>query len=100
MHAEMRTVVHDYFKANLMELNLGPNAVTPTDAAYIANEVVQPNAVIASHVNEAATADGKPRAGSRTASFMAQAKGRAVYLALSGRTMEFDGTGTCVSGCR
>jgi L-ascorbate metabolism protein UlaG (beta-lactamase superfamily) len=100
MHAEMRTVVHDYFKANLMELNLGASAVTPADAAYIADEVVQPNAVIASHVNEAATTDGELRAGSRTASFIAQVKGRPVYLALSGRTMEFDGTGACASGCR
>ena len=46
MHTEMKTVVHDYYRASLMELNLGPNAVTPNEAAYITNELVQPAAVL------------------------------------------------------
>jgi hypothetical protein len=100
MHAEMRSVVHDYFKANLMELNLGASAVTPVDAAYIADDLVQPHAVIVSHVNEAASSGGKVRPDSRTAAFIAQVKGRPVYPALSGKTMEFDGNGACVGGCR
>jgi L-ascorbate metabolism protein UlaG (beta-lactamase superfamily) len=100
MHAEMRSVVHDYFKANLMELNLGASAVTPADAAYIADDLVQPHAVIVSHVNEAASSGGKVRPDSRTAAFIAQVKGRPVYPALSGKTMEFDGNGACVGGCR
>jgi L-ascorbate metabolism protein UlaG (beta-lactamase superfamily) len=99
MHAEMKSVVHDYYHASLMELNLGPNAVSPNEAAYIANELVQPAAVLASHVNEAATVDGKVRQGSRTATFMSLVKGRPVYLALSGRTLEFSGEGKCVAGC-
>jgi L-ascorbate metabolism protein UlaG (beta-lactamase superfamily) len=99
MHAEMKSVVHDYYHANLMELNLGPNAVTPNEAAYVANELVQPAAVIVSHVNEAATADGKVRPGSRTATFISLVRGRPVYLALSGRTLEFSGEGRCVAGC-
>ncbi len=41
LHAEMKSVVGDYYKANLMVLNLGPSAVTSKDAAYIANELVQ-----------------------------------------------------------
>ena len=32
----------------------------------------------------------------RTSSF---SKGRATYLAISGRTMEFDAKGKCVTGC-
>jgi len=99
MHAEMKSVVHDYYRASLMELNLGPNAVTPNEAAYIANELVQPASVLASHVNEAATADGKVRTGTRTATFISLVKGRPVYLALSGRTLEFNGEGRCVAGC-
>jgi L-ascorbate metabolism protein UlaG (beta-lactamase superfamily) len=99
IHAEMRSLVHDWFKANLMQINLGASAVTPADAAHVANDLVQPSAVIVSHVNEGATSDGKVRPTSRTASFIAQVKGRPVYPALSGRTMEFDGAGKCVAGC-
>ncbi|HSV19074.1 MAG TPA: MBL fold metallo-hydrolase [Casimicrobiaceae bacterium] len=99
MHAEMRSVVHDYYHANLMQLNLGSSAVSSTDAAYIVNELVQPASVIASHVNEAATADGKLRPASRTAAFVALVKGRPVHPALSGKTMEFNGEGKCVAGC-
>jgi hypothetical protein len=60
---------------------------------------VRPASVIASHVNEAATSGGKIRPLSRTAAFMGLVKGRPVYLALSGKTMEFDGDGKCVAGC-
>ena len=99
LHAEMKSVVGDYFKANLMVLNLGPSAVTSKDAAYIANELVRPAAVIASHVNEGATSGGKVRPTSRTAAFMSLVKGRPVYPALSGKTMQFNGDGKCVAGC-
>jgi L-ascorbate metabolism protein UlaG (beta-lactamase superfamily) len=100
IHAEMRTLDHDYFKANLVVLNLGPNAVTPADAAHIVNDLVEPAAVIASHVNEGATSGGKVRPGTRTAAFVSLVKGRPVHLALSGRTMEFDGDARCVAGCQ
>jgi L-ascorbate metabolism protein UlaG (beta-lactamase superfamily) len=99
LHAEMKSVVGDYFKANLMLLNLGPNAVTSKDAAYVVNELVRPAAVIASHVNEGATSGGKVRPTSRTAAFMSLVKGRPVYPALSGKTMQFNGDGKCVAGC-
>jgi L-ascorbate metabolism protein UlaG (beta-lactamase superfamily) len=99
MHAEMKSVVADYFKANLMQLNLGSSAVTPGDGAYVADELVRPASVIVSHVNEGATASGKLRPGTRTAEFASLVKGRPVYPALSGRTMEFDGAGRCVGGC-
>ena len=39
------------------------------------------------------------RADSRTAAFMNLVKGRPVYPALSGRTMEIDGDARCVAGC-
>jgi L-ascorbate metabolism protein UlaG (beta-lactamase superfamily) len=99
LHAEMKSIVAEFHKANLMVLNLGPTAVTTLAAAYAANELVRPNAVIASHVNEAATAGGKVRPDSRTAAFMALVKGRPVHPALSGKTMEFDGNAKCVAGC-
>ncbi len=99
MLAEMKTVVAEYYKANLMVLNLGITALTVQDAAYVANDLVKPMATIVTHVNEGATAGGTIRAGTRTAGFVAAMKGRAVYPALSGRTMEFNGEGKCVPGC-
>jgi L-ascorbate metabolism protein UlaG (beta-lactamase superfamily) len=99
LHAEMKSVVNEYHKANLMVLNLGPSAVSSLAGAYVANDLVKPAAVIASHVNEGATTGGKLRPASRTAAFMGMVKGRPVYLALSGRTLEFDGDGKCVAGC-
>jgi hypothetical protein len=56
-------------------------------------------AVVATHVNESATTAGKLRPDSRTAAFIDAVKGRPVHLALSGRTMEFDGAAKCVRGC-
>ena len=50
-------------------------------------------------MNEGATAGGKLKPNSRTAAFTSMIKGRPVHLALSGRTMEFDGNAKCVAGC-
>jgi L-ascorbate metabolism protein UlaG (beta-lactamase superfamily) len=98
LHSEMQTVDRDFYKANLMELNLGPSAISPEAAAYAVDTLVQPASVILTHVNEAGTSGGKARAGSHTAALMALVK-RPLYLGLSGRKMEFDGTGKCVEGC-
>jgi len=98
IHAEMKTVVGDFHKANLALLNLGPNAITGYSATYAMNELVKPAAVIATHVNERATTGGKLRPDSRTAAFIKLVK-RPVHLAISGRTMEFDGKANCVAGC-
>jgi hypothetical protein len=73
--------------------------VNARDGAYIVNELVRPAAVIASHVNEGATTDGKVRPSSRTANFISLVKGVPVYPALSGKTMEFDGNAKCMAGC-
>ena len=99
IHTDMQTVAHDFYKANLIELNYGPNAFRPEGAAYAVNTLVQPASVIITHVNEGATSGGKVKPTSRTAAFIALVKERPVYPALSGKTMEFDGTGTCVAGC-
>jgi L-ascorbate metabolism protein UlaG (beta-lactamase superfamily) len=99
IHTEMKTVVHDFHKANLMIINLGLTAVNSAAAAHVTNELVKPASVIASHVNEGATEGGKLKPTSRTATFMSLVKGRPVHLAISGRTMEFDGGGRCVAGC-
>ncbi|HEY0336413.1 MAG TPA: MBL fold metallo-hydrolase, partial [Burkholderiales bacterium] len=99
LHTEMRTVVRDFHKANLAVMNLGPNAISPQAAAYAINELVRPATVIASHPNEGVTSGGKLIPNTRTATFIQLIKGRAVYPALSGKTMEFDGNAKCVAGC-
>jgi L-ascorbate metabolism protein UlaG (beta-lactamase superfamily) len=99
IHAEMKSVDNEFHKANLMVLNLGYSAITAQAGAYAANELVRPASVIVTHVNEGATTGGKVRPTSHTAAFMGMVKGRPVYPALSGKTMEFDGDGKCVAGC-
>jgi L-ascorbate metabolism protein UlaG (beta-lactamase superfamily) len=99
LHAEMQVVARDFYHASLVELNYGASALSPEGAAYAVNTLVQPVSVIVSHVNEAATSGGKVKPDTRTAVFIALVKGRPVYPALSGKTMEFDGSGKCVAGC-
>jgi L-ascorbate metabolism protein UlaG (beta-lactamase superfamily) len=99
LHADMKLLDNEFHKANLMVLNLGYSAITAQAGAYAANELVRPASVIVTHVNEAATSGGKVRPGSHTAAFIDLVKGRPVYPAYSGKTMEFDGGGKCVAGC-
>jgi L-ascorbate metabolism protein UlaG (beta-lactamase superfamily) len=98
IHTEMKTVVNEYHKANLAVLNFGPSAMSVMSAAYAMNELVRPASVIISHPNEAVTEGGKLRPSSRTAALIKQLKVTS-HLAISGRTMEFDGKGKCVAGC-
>jgi len=95
----MKTIVHDFHKANLAALNLGPNAITPDAAAFVINELIPPASVVVSHPNEAVTADGKLLPNTRTKAFIDLVGTRPIHLALSGKTMEFDGNGKCVAGC-
>ena len=97
--AEQELVVRRYYGANLAVINIGDVFSTgPTEAAYVINEMVKPNAAIASHANEVATQGGKVLPGTRTEAFMKAAKVPA-YVPLSGKTMGFDGGGKCTSGC-
>ena len=97
--AEQDTVVRGHYGAKLVVMNIGDVFTTgPTEAAFVVNELVKPNAVIPSHANEAATSGGKVKAGTKTEKFTKAAK-MPVHLPLSGRTMEFNSDGKCVSGC-
>jgi L-ascorbate metabolism protein UlaG (beta-lactamase superfamily) len=98
IHAEMKTVVHDFHKANLAVLNLGPSAGSVVASAYEMNELVRPASVILTHANEAVTEGGKLLATSRAAALVKQLR-PTPYLGIGGRTMEFDGKGKCVAGC-
>jgi len=80
-------------------INIGDVFTTgPTEAAYVIDELVKPNSVIPSHANEVATKSGQVIAGSRTETFMKAVKVPA-HVPLSGKTMSFDGSGKCASGC-
>jgi len=97
--ADQDLVVRRYYKPGLAVMNIGGTFSTgPAEAAYVINDLVQPNAVIASHANEAATKDGKLLAGSKTQAFKAAVK-VPVHVPLSGNTMEFSSEGKCVAGC-
>jgi L-ascorbate metabolism protein UlaG (beta-lactamase superfamily) len=97
--AEQDSVVRRHYNAKLVVMNIGDTLTTgPTEAAFVINELVKPNAVIASHANEAATKDGKVIPGTKTDTF-SKASMVPVHLPLSGRTMEFNASGMCVSGC-
>jgi len=98
IHAEMKTVVNEFHKANLAVLNLGNNPGIFISGAHSMNELVRPASVILTHPNEPVTEGGKPRPASRTAALIKQLKAPA-HLAISERTMEFDGQGKCVAGC-
>ncbi len=99
IHSEMKTVVRDLHKANLAVFNFGASAGTVRSSAHVMNTLIRPASVILTHVNEAATEGGKLRPASRSASIIKLFKGPVPHLAISGRTMEFDGRGKCVAGC-
>lgn len=96
---EQEKVVRGHYGAKLAVMNIGDNFTTgPVEAAYVINDLVKPNAVIASHANEAGTKGGKVVPGSKSEAFMKAVK-VPVHLPLSGKAMEFDAAGTCVAGC-
>jgi L-ascorbate metabolism protein UlaG (beta-lactamase superfamily) len=97
--AEQDLVVRGYYRANMAVMNIGDVFTTgPVEAAHVINAMVRPASVIVSHANEPATQGGKVRPGTKTATFQ-QATKVPVHVPLSGKTMEFDGTGKCVAGC-
>jgi L-ascorbate metabolism protein UlaG (beta-lactamase superfamily) len=97
--AEQKTVVADQYGAELVVINIGDTFTTgPTEAAFVINELIKPAAVIPSHANELATKDGQVLPGTKTEAFI-KALSVPAHLALSGRTMSFDGSANCTSGC-
>ncbi len=97
--ADQEFVVRGQYHAKLAVMNIGDNFTTgPVEAAYVINDLVKPASVIASHANEAGTANGKVRPGTKTETFMKLTK-VPVHIPLSGKTMEFDANGKCTAGC-
>lgn len=98
--ADQDVTVRGYYGAELAIINAGGIYTSgPKEAAYSISTLVRPKAVIPHHMNEAATEGGKVKPGTRTAQFMELISDIPVHVPISGRTMEFDGEGTCRSGC-
>ncbi len=97
--SDMKTIIGGFYRVNLAVMNMGAVAMQGEEAAFAVNELIQPAAVIASHVNEGATKGGQVIAGTKTKQFIDLVKGHPVHVPLSGRTMQFDGSGKCVAGC-
>ena len=97
--ADQEDIVRGYYHAKLVVMNIGDGFSTgPQESAYVINDLVKPNSVIASHANEAGTENGKVRAGSKTEAFIKATK-VPVHVPLSGKMMEFDANGKCTAGC-
>lgn len=97
--ADQELVVRNHYQAKLAVMNIGDGFTTgPVEAAYVINELVKPASVIPSHANEVGTVGGKVRPGSKTEAFIKAVK-VPVHVPLSGKTMEFDAAGKCMSGC-
>jgi L-ascorbate metabolism protein UlaG (beta-lactamase superfamily) len=98
--SDMETVVNRYYGAELAIMAIGDvYSMGPEEASWAVNELIKPKAVIPTHANEVSTKGGNVRPGSKAEKFMKLVKGIPVYLPLSGKTMEFDADGKCVSGC-
>jgi L-ascorbate metabolism protein UlaG (beta-lactamase superfamily) len=98
--SDMATIVRGLYHPDLAVVNVdGVSSMGPEEAAYAVRRLVRPRAVIASHSEEAVTVNGIVQSNTRTAQFAALLPEVPVYVPLSGKTMEFDGHATCVSGC-
>ena len=97
--AEQEAVVHDHYEAKLVVINIGDTFTTgPKEAAWVVNDLIEPESIIASHANQPSTSGGKVIEGTRLAQFKEMSKAE-VHVPLSGRTMSFNGKGKCTSGC-
>lgn len=97
--AEQETVVRDHYKAKLVVMNIGDTFTTgPKEAAWVLNNLVKPESIIASHANQPSTSGGKIIEGTRLALFKKLTKAK-VHVPLSGRTMSFNDKGKCTGGC-
>lgn len=98
--ADQDVTVRGFYGAELAVINAGGIYTSgPKEAAYSINKLVRPKAVIPHHMNEAATENGKVKPDTKTAQFTELITDIPVHIPISGRTMEFDSDGKCVSGC-
>ncbi len=100
--SDMDTIVRRYYKPQIAFMNAGDvHTMGPEEAAWAVNELVKPKVAFAVHLNEVSTKGGKTIEGSKLDKFNKLVdKNIKTYATLSGVTMEFDGSGNCVKGCK
>lgn len=99
IYGDMKNIINDFYRVNLAVMNIGAFSMQGEEAAFAVDELIQPAAVIVSHVDEAATENGVVRGGTKTQQFIELVKKSRVHVPRSGHTMEFTGDAKCVSGC-
>ena len=96
--SDMATIIRDYYGPKLVVFNIGDIFTTgPEEAAFAVTALLGPNGVIPEHANEIATHDGRVLDGTKTARFIDLLGKLPAYPPLSGRTLQFDSDGNCVS---
>jgi L-ascorbate metabolism protein UlaG (beta-lactamase superfamily) len=99
IYGDMKNIIKDFYRVNLAVMNIGAFSMQGEEAAFAVDNLIQPAAVILSHVDEAATDGGVVRAGTKTKQFIDLVKKSQVHVPRSGHMMEFTGDANCVSGC-
>lgn len=98
--SDMKLVVHDFYRPQLVVVNLGDGpSLGPEEAAFAVKRLIKPKSVIPSHANEEATKLGVVQPGTQTERFIDLVKGIPVHVPLSNVPMEFNGQGKCLAGC-
>jgi len=90
-----------FYEPNLAIPHIGDLfTMGPDEAAFAVNELIRPRSVIPEHANQISTTGGAVNPGTRLERFISRVRENIqVHVPLSGVTMEFDGSGTCVAGC-
>jgi Beta-lactamase superfamily domain len=108
LSADMEVVVRRFYQPSLVVINMGDVfSMGPEEAVFAIRDLIKPQTVIPSHINEAATSGGVAVAGSRLELFLQGMRNSPVQgfrrepeidvvLPLSGVTRQFDGNGRCV----
>jgi L-ascorbate metabolism protein UlaG (beta-lactamase superfamily) len=73
----------------------------PEEANFALRNLIKPKSIIPEHINQVSTSGGAVIAGTRVARLITLLTGSGIELKVprSGVSMQFDGTGACVSGC-
>jgi Beta-lactamase superfamily domain len=105
--ADMDLIVRRFYQPSLVVINVGDVfSLGPEEAVFAVKELIKPQTVIPSHINEAATSGGVVVAGTRLELLLNGLRGTGeifqrgpqidVVLPLSGVTRQVDGNGRCI----
>jgi L-ascorbate metabolism protein UlaG (beta-lactamase superfamily) len=90
------------YGTNLAVVHMGDLfTMGPDEANFALRNLIKPKSVIPEHANQVSTTGGTVNAGTRVARLISllSGSGIVVNVPLSGVSMQFNGSGICVSGC-